>query len=126
MSASGRRNLPGGSSASGGPGGFCPPVASAWSGPLAPRGEAAVFFVFSRFGKFTTTGRDACSTGYRGCILSAVGQGTPPNSLRDLWRTSDLKGEVVSAQDRLCPSLAARRSPASSALGGPRAPFVRR
>jgi hypothetical protein len=77
--------------------------------PRSPR-EATVFFVFSRFGKFTTTGRDACSAGYRGSILSAFGQGTPPNSLRDLWRTSDLKGGVVSAQDRLCPSLAARRS----------------
>src|SRR5207244_3503003 len=49
-----------------------------------------------------------------GSILSAVGQGTPPNSLRDLWRTSDLKGEVVPAQDRLCPWPPAARQQAAT------------
>ena len=40
-------------------------------------------------------------------ILSALGQGTSPNSLRDPWRTSGQSNRVLSAYDRACPSLAA-------------------
>src|SRR5438034_9635726 len=90
MSVSGRRNLPGQSNASGAPEGFCPPLASACSGPLAPRGKRPFSSCFPVLVNLPRRG----SAGYCGSILSAVGQGTPPNSLRDLWRTSDLKGEV--------------------------------
>src|SRR5438128_9610324 len=113
MSVSGRRNLPGQSSASGDQEAFCPPLASACSGPLAPRGKRPFSSCFPVLVNLPRRGgrlqRWLC-----GSILSAVGQGTPPNSLRDLWRTSDLKGEVVPAQDRLCPWPPAARQQAAT------------
>src|SRR5207253_3934268 len=61
-----------------------------------------------------------------GSILSAVGQGTPPNSLRDLWRTSRQSSRVVSVYDRLCPSLAAGTCQGKAVLLADQGLFVRR
>src|SRR5438094_3971882 len=61
-----------------------------------------------------------------GSILSAVGQGTPPNSLRDLWRTRGQSSRVVSVYDRLCPSLAAGTCRGKAALLADQGAFVRR
>src|SRR5207244_12497494 len=96
MSVSGRRNLPRQSSASGGPGGFLSAVGQRlFRCPRAPR-EATVFFVFSRFGKFTTTGRTLAA------LVTAAPFCPPLTRVRRQIRYATF-GAQATWRARLCP-----------------------